>query len=91
MVKRKEIILRDGPCSTCHGFLTPFAFPDTNSLALDGIFAAKGAGVGGMLGDFHLFDLFTEGRSVAGAVFTRDSDFLGTLSLCQTVEYKKEQ
>jgi len=32
-----------------------------------------------VLGDFHLLDNLSEGRSVAGSVFTGDTDLLGAL------------
>ena len=34
-------------------------------MSLDRVFAAKGAGVSGVLADFHLLDLFAEGGAVS--------------------------
>jgi hypothetical protein len=43
--------------------------------------AAKGASIGGVLGDFLLFHLFSEGGTVTGTVFTDNTDFLGSFGL----------
>lgn len=43
--------------------------------------AAECADVLGVLGDFHLFDGFTEGSTITGSIFTDDSDLLGAFSL----------
>lgn len=48
-------------------------------MSLDGIFAAEGADVSSMLGDFHLLDLFSEGGTVASAIFAGHADLCGLL------------
>jgi len=67
--------VRDGPGSSGNGLLAGLAFPDSNGLALNGVLSAEGAGVAGVLGDFHLLDLLTErgtismGRGVSNLLF----------------------
>ena len=43
--------------------------------------AAECADVLRVLGDFHLFDGFTEGSTITGSIFTNNSDLLGAFSL----------
>lgn len=43
--------------------------------------STKGASILGVLGDFNLLDLLTQGSTVAGAVLADDADFLGALGL----------
>lgn len=57
--------LRDGVGTTGNGLLAALALPDTNSLALDGVLSAEGADVAGVLGDFHLLHLLTQGGTVS--------------------------
>ena len=44
--------------------MAALALPDSNSLALDGVLAAEGADVAGVLGDFHLLHLLTQRGTV---------------------------
>lgn len=57
--------LRDSPGTTGDGLVAGLALPDPNSLALDGVLAAEGADVAGVLGDFHLLHLLTQGGTVS--------------------------
>lgn len=57
--------LRDGVGTTGDGLVAALALPDTNSLALDGVLSAEGADVTGVLGDFHLLHLLTQGGTVS--------------------------
>lgn len=57
--------LRNGVGTTGDGLVATLALPDTNSLALDGVLAAEGADVAGVLGDFHLLHLLTQGGTVS--------------------------
>lgn len=57
--------LRDGVGATGNDLVAALALPDTNSLALDGVLAAEGADVAGVLGDFHLLHLLTQGGTVS--------------------------
>lgn len=57
--------LRDGVSTTGNGLLAALALPDTNGLALDGVLAAEGADVAGVLGHFHLLHLLTQGGTVS--------------------------
>ena len=43
--------------------------------------SAECAEVFGVLGDFHLFDGFTEGSTITGSIFTDYSNLLGALGL----------
>ena len=56
------------------------AFPDSYASSLDGVLSAKDASVRGVLGDFHLFDQFTQSRTITGTVLSGDSDLLRALS-----------
>ena len=62
------IDLRDGPCATGDGLVAALALPDANGLTLDGVLAAESADVSGVLGDFHLLHLLTEGGTVSGSL-----------------------
>ena len=57
--------VRDGPGTTSNGLVAGLAVPDSDSLALDGVLSAEGAGVTGVLGDFHLLHLLTQGSTVS--------------------------
>jgi hypothetical protein len=57
--------VRDSPGTTGNGLLAGLALPDSDSSALDGVLSAEGAGVAGVLGDFHLLDLLTERGTVS--------------------------
>jgi hypothetical protein len=57
--------LRDGVGTTGDGLLAALALPDANSLALDGVLSAEGADVAGVLRDFHLLHLLTQGGTVS--------------------------
>lgn len=46
------------------GALARLAVPDTSGVAANIDFAAEGAGVFGVLSDFHLLDLLTQGSTV---------------------------
>lgn len=62
--------LRDGVGTTGDGLVAALALPDTNSLALDGVLAAEGADVAGVLGDFHLLHLLTQGGTVSVGIWS---------------------
>lgn len=51
--------------STGNNLVASSAVPDANGSALDVDLSAEGAGVLGVLGDFHLLDLLTEGSTVS--------------------------
>lgn len=48
-------------------------------MALDGDLSAEGAGVLGVLGDFHLLDLFSERGTVSSTVLAGNTDLLRAL------------
>jgi hypothetical protein len=54
--------------------------PDSNRVSLDGVFTAECADVSGVLGDFHLLDLFSEGSTITGTVFTGHTDLCAAVS-----------
>lgn len=58
------------------------AVPDTGGVTLDGRLAAEGAGVLGVLGDFHLLHLLTQGGTVPGTVLSGHADLLWWGSAC---------
>ena len=60
---------------------TTLAVPDTDSSSLDAILTAEGAGVAGVLGDFHLLDLLTQRGTIAGSVLAGDSNLLRSFHL----------
>lgn len=51
--------------STGDDLVAGAAVPDTNGSALDVDLSAEGAGVLGVLSDFHLLDLLTQGSTVS--------------------------
>lgn len=57
--------LRYSPSTTCNSLLARFAVPNSNGVTLDGVFAAKGADVTGVLGDLHLLDLLSERGTIS--------------------------
>lgn len=57
--------LRDSIGAAGNGLVAAAALPDTNSLALDGVLAAEGADVTGVLGDFHLLHLLTQRSTIS--------------------------
>ena len=57
--------VRDSVGTTGNGALAGPAVPDTDGVSADGDLAAEGAGVLGVLGDFHLLHLLTQGSTVA--------------------------
>ena len=56
------------------------AVPDTGTGALDGVLAAEGTAVGGVLADLDLAHELTEGGTISGSVLSGDSDLLGALT-----------
>lgn len=66
---------RNGVSTTSNSSLARLAVPDTGSLSLDGGLSAEGASVLGVLGDFHLLDLLSQGSTVA-----RDSVLVSVVS-----------
>jgi hypothetical protein len=58
------INVRDSVGATGDGALAGLAVPDTDRVSADGDLAAEGAGVLGVLGDFHLLHLLTQGSTI---------------------------
>jgi hypothetical protein len=56
--------IRDDVSATSDGALAGAAVPDTGRVTTDGNLSAESAGVLGVLGDFHLLHLLTEGGTV---------------------------
>lgn len=69
----------DGVGTSGHGALARAAVPDTGGLAADGDLTAESAGVLGVLGDFHLLDLLTQGSTVAVSGISIRSMLLGDI------------
>lgn len=59
-----------------HSLPAALAVPNAGRVTLDGRLAAEGASVGGVLGDFHLLDLLTQGSTVPGTVLAGNADLL---------------
>jgi hypothetical protein len=57
--------VRHSVCPSSNGLVARLAVPDTNRVSLDGGLAAEGADVSGVLGDFHLLHLLSEGGTVS--------------------------
>lgn len=57
--------LRNSPRAAGDGLLADPAAPDADAVSFDRVLAAEGAGVAGVLGDFHLLDLFAEGGAIS--------------------------
>lgn len=70
---------RHSVCSSSDGLAAGLAVPDANGVSLNGGLAAESADISGVLGDFHLLDLLSEGGTVSGTVFTGHADLLGSL------------
>ena len=59
-----ELDVRENVGATGDSLLARLAVPDTGGVTLDGVLAAEGAGVAGVLRDFDLLHLLTEGGTV---------------------------
>lgn len=59
-----EIDVREGVGATGDSLVARLAVPDTGGVTLDGVLAAEGAGVTGVLRDFDLLHLLTEGGAI---------------------------
>lgn len=58
--------------------------PDTTTSRIQSTYlSAEGARVFGVLRHFHLFDHFTQGSTIAGAIFSHNADLLGSFRLEQ--------
>lgn len=57
--------LRDCPCTASDGLSAALAVPDAHRVSLDRVLAAERADVAGVLGDFHLLHLLSEGGTVS--------------------------
>lgn len=57
--------VRHDVCSSSDSLLACLAVPDADRVALDGDLAAEGTCVAGVLGDFHLLHLLSQGGTVA--------------------------
>lgn len=56
---------RDGVSTTSDGSLAGLAVPDTGGVSSDSILTTESAGVLGVLGDFHLLHLLSQGSTVS--------------------------
>lgn len=70
----------NGVSATGNSLLTGSTGPDTGSTSLDGLLTAEGAVVFGVLLDFQLLDLSSQGGTVTDTVLTCDTDLLSSLS-----------
>lgn len=60
-----EVDIRENVGATGDSLLARLAVPDTGGVTLDGVLAAEGAEVAGVLRDFDLLHLLTEGGTIA--------------------------
>jgi hypothetical protein len=65
MKQSPALDLRYSPSTTSNCLLARFAVPDSDGVAFDSILAAECADIAGMLGDFHLLHLFSEGGTIS--------------------------
>ena len=63
-----EFDVREDVGTAGDSLLARLAVPDTGGVTLDGVLAAEGAGVAGVLRDFDLLHLLTEGGTIAGVL-----------------------
>ena len=56
--------IRNNVGAASDGALAALAVPDTGGVTTDGDLAAESAGILGVLGDFHLLHLLTQGSTV---------------------------
>lgn len=66
--------LRDSVGASSDGFSTALAVPDPHGVSLNSVLSAEGTDVAGVLGDFHLLHLLSEGSTITGAIFTGHTD-----------------
>lgn len=57
--------VRHSICSSSNGLLARLAVPDSHRVSLDGGLSAECADIFGVLCDFHLLDLLSEGGTVS--------------------------
>lgn len=79
MPKRENVLQEVS--TTSDDLVARLALPDTGDGTLDGVLAAEGAVVLGVLRDFDLLHDLTERRTVTGTVLTTDANFLSALAL----------
>lgn len=65
VLKVPLVHLRDNIGTASNGLLARLAVPDTNGVALDSVLSAEGTRVAGVLGDFHLLHLLTQGSTIS--------------------------
>lgn len=73
---------RDDVGSSADGLLASTAVPDANRVPLDGVLAAEGACVPGVLADFHTLDLLPQGGTISSTVLAGDTDLGCALRHC---------
>jgi hypothetical protein len=66
-----EVDVREGVGATGDSLLARLAVPDTGGVTLDGVLAAEGAEVAGVLRDFNLLHLLTERGTITGVLVSR--------------------
>ena len=65
-VRGVNVNVRHSVCSSSDGLVARLAVPDSDGMSLDGGLSAECADVFGVLSDFHLLDLLSEGGTVSG-------------------------
>ena len=69
----------DDVSATSEGLAAALALPDAGRGSLDGGLTAESASVLGVLGNFSLLGLLSEGSTITGAVLTNDTNLLCSL------------
>lgn len=70
---------RDGVSTTSDGSLARLAVPDTGRVSSNVDLSAESAGVLGVLGDFHLLHLLSQGSTITGGINVSSSSSAGSL------------
>lgn len=70
----------NGVSTTSNGLLAGLAVPDTSSTSLNGSLTTERAVVLGVLLDFHLLGLSSQGRTISDTKLTSDTDLLSSFS-----------
>jgi hypothetical protein len=68
--------VRHGVCSSSDSLVARLAVPDSDGMSLDSGLSAEGADVFGVLGDFHLLYLLSQGSTVSGRIEPSVSDLV---------------
>ena len=83
--------LRYSPSTTSNGLLARFAVPDSDGVALNGVFAAKGTDVASVLGNLHLLHLLSERGTISVGKSVNIEIFIERQSVDEFAVIEKER